>query len=110
MDALQILTTKLYIPAPHPNLVPRERLLHRLDEGLRLGHRLFLISAPAGFGKTTLLSEWIAKERGGEGETRRGGDKERGRQGEGETRREGDKESFLSLPPYPPRAPAPPPP
>jgi LuxR family maltose regulon positive regulatory protein len=42
-----------------PNLVERPRLVKRLDEGLRLGHRLTLISAPAGFGKTTLLSEWV---------------------------------------------------
>jgi LuxR family maltose regulon positive regulatory protein len=59
MDA-RILTTKLYIPPIRPNLVPRSHLLQRLDEGLRLGHRLTLISAPAGFGKTTLLGEWIA--------------------------------------------------
>ena len=54
-----LLTTKLYIPPPRPNLVPRPRLVERLDEGLRLGNRLTLISAPAGFGKTTLLSEWV---------------------------------------------------
>ena len=38
----------------------RPRLIERLDEGLRLGHRLTLVCAPAGFGKTTLLSEWAA--------------------------------------------------
>jgi len=54
-----ILTTKLYIPPPRPNLVERSHLIERLDEGLRLGRKLTLISAPAGFGKTTLLSEWI---------------------------------------------------
>jgi LuxR family maltose regulon positive regulatory protein len=54
-----LLTTKLYIPPARPNLVPRPRLIERLDEGLRQGHQLTLISAPAGFGKTTLLSEWI---------------------------------------------------
>jgi LuxR family maltose regulon positive regulatory protein len=68
-----LLTTKLYIPPPLPNLVERPRLVKRLDEGLRLGHRLTLISAPAGFGKTTLLSEWIhsgvsSKEYGVRGE------------------------------------------
>ncbi len=57
--ATPFLTTKLYIPPPVPNLVERPHLVKRLDEGLRLGHRLTLISAPAGFGKTTLLSEWI---------------------------------------------------
>ena len=54
-----LLTTKLYIPPPRPNWVPRPRLIQWLGDGLCLGHRLTLISAPAGFGKTTLLSEWI---------------------------------------------------
>ncbi len=54
-----LLATKLYIPPPRPDLVPRPRLLQRLDEGLHPGHRLTLISAPAGFGKTTLLSAWV---------------------------------------------------
>ena len=53
-----ILTTKLYIPPPRPGIVPRPRLVERLDEGLAPG--VTLISAPAGFGKTTLVSEWIA--------------------------------------------------
>ncbi len=53
-----ILATKLYLPGLRPNLVLRPRLLKRLNEGL---HRtLTLISAPAGFGKTTLLSAWLA--------------------------------------------------
>jgi LuxR family maltose regulon positive regulatory protein len=56
--AQSLLTTKLYVPPPRPDLVSRPRLIERLDEGLRLGHRLTLISAPAGYGKTTLLSEW----------------------------------------------------
>jgi LuxR family maltose regulon positive regulatory protein len=55
-----LLTTKLYIPPPRPDMVPRPHLLQRLNEGLRQGHRLTLVSAPAGFGKTTLLSEWVA--------------------------------------------------
>jgi LuxR family maltose regulon positive regulatory protein len=55
-----ILSTKLYIPPPRPDLVKRQRLTKRLDEGLRLGHKLALISASAGSGKTTLLSEWTA--------------------------------------------------
>jgi LuxR family maltose regulon positive regulatory protein len=54
-----LLTTKLYIPRPRPNMVPRPRLIGRLDEGLQLEHRLTLVSAPAGFGKTTLISEWL---------------------------------------------------
>src|SRR6266536_2996044 len=53
-----ILATKLYIPRLRPNVVSRPRLIERLNEGL---HRnLILISAPAGFGKTTLVSEWVA--------------------------------------------------
>jgi LuxR family maltose regulon positive regulatory protein len=59
--AVPLLTTKLYIPSPRPDLVPRPRLIERLHEGLRLGHRLTLISAPAGSGKTTLLSEWASE-------------------------------------------------
>ncbi|MBN8634391.1 MAG: AAA family ATPase [Anaerolineae bacterium] len=53
-----LLTTKLYRPPPRPNLVVRSRLFARLDEGLR--RKLTLISAPAGFGKTTLISAWVA--------------------------------------------------
>src|SRR6202049_4267455 len=53
-----ILATKLYIPRLRPNVVSRPGLLERLNEGL---HRnLILISAPAGFGKTTLVSQWVA--------------------------------------------------
>ncbi len=53
-----ILATKLYIPPPRPNLVLRPRLTERLNEGLH--RKLTLISAPAGFGKTTLVSAWVA--------------------------------------------------
>src|SRR5215211_4563168 len=61
-----ILATKLYIPAPRSNVVLRPRLLERLNEGLRQNFGfgrtpgMTLISAPAGFGKTTLISEWVA--------------------------------------------------
>jgi LuxR family transcriptional regulator, maltose regulon positive regulatory protein len=55
-----LLTTKLHIPPLRPSLVPRPRLIAQLDEGLRLGRKLTLISAPAGFGKSTLLSEWLS--------------------------------------------------
>src|SRR6266581_2175717 len=51
-----MLTTKLYIPRLRPNVVSRPRLIERLNEGLQ--RKLTLISAPAGFGKTTLVSEW----------------------------------------------------
>jgi LuxR family transcriptional regulator, maltose regulon positive regulatory protein len=53
-----LLATKLYIPAPRPKVVLRPRLIERLNEGLH--RKLTLISAPAGFGKTTLVSEWVA--------------------------------------------------
>ncbi len=53
-----ILATKLYIPPPRPEVVHRPRLIERLNEGLH--RKLTLISAPAGFGKTTLVSEWLA--------------------------------------------------
>lgn len=55
-----MLVTKLYVPPPPPHVVPRPRLLERLDAGLAPHCRLTLLSAPAGFGKTTLLGGWIA--------------------------------------------------
>ena len=54
-----ILATKLYIPPPRAKIVLRLRLIERLNEGFSLGCKLTLISAPAGFGKTTLVSEWV---------------------------------------------------
>ncbi|MFN2108382.1 MAG: helix-turn-helix transcriptional regulator, partial [Anaerolineae bacterium] len=67
--AAPLLKTKLYIPQVRPGLVPRPRLLERLDEGtqgegfakqsISFVRKLTLISAPAGFGKTTLLANWI---------------------------------------------------
>jgi LuxR family transcriptional regulator, maltose regulon positive regulatory protein len=53
-----ILTTKLYVPPPRPKAILRPSLIERLNEGLH--RKLTLISAPAGFGKTTLVSEWVA--------------------------------------------------
>jgi LuxR family maltose regulon positive regulatory protein len=55
-----ILATKLYTPPPRSKIVFRPRLIERLNEGLSSGHKLTLISASAGFGKTTLVSEWVA--------------------------------------------------
>jgi LuxR family transcriptional regulator, maltose regulon positive regulatory protein len=56
-----ILATKLFVPPSRPNRVSRPRLLERLNEGLH--RKLTLISAPAGFGKTTLVSEWVSNYR-----------------------------------------------
>jgi len=52
-----LLTTKLFIPPTRPELVPRPRLIEQLNEGLH--RKLTLISAPAGFGKTTLVTAWL---------------------------------------------------
>jgi LuxR family maltose regulon positive regulatory protein len=60
--AAPLLTTKLYMPPFRLESVSRPRLIARLDAGL--GHKLTLISAPAGFGKTTLLVEWLSAKAG----------------------------------------------
>ncbi len=54
-----LLATKLYIPQPRSDIVQRNHLIDRLSDGI--SKKLTLISAPAGFGKTTLLSEWISR-------------------------------------------------
>ncbi|HJU01721.1 MAG TPA: helix-turn-helix transcriptional regulator, partial [Actinomycetes bacterium] len=56
--ASPLVETKLHIPKPRPRLVARPRLSARLGQGA--ASRLTLVSAPAGFGKTTLLAEWLA--------------------------------------------------
>ena len=56
-DAL--LTTKLHIPQAALEFVPRPHLTARLNEGLR--RKLTLVSAPAGFGKSTLVADWLAQ-------------------------------------------------
>ena len=56
-----LLKTKLNIPPLRPNLVPRPRLIERLDQGLQQGSKLTLVSAPAGYGKSTLVTEWISE-------------------------------------------------
>jgi LuxR family maltose regulon positive regulatory protein len=53
-----LLETKLFVPRSRRGLVPRLRLSERLDRGT--ASKLTLVSAPAGFGKTTLLTEWLA--------------------------------------------------
>ena len=52
-----LLATKLQVPRSRPGLVPRRRLADRLEEGLNRG--LVLVAAPAGYGKSVLLSEWV---------------------------------------------------
>jgi LuxR family maltose regulon positive regulatory protein len=63
MSQYPILQTKLYIPPTRPELVSRPRLIERLNAGLTtrgaFARALTLICAPAGFGKTTLVSAWI---------------------------------------------------
>jgi LuxR family transcriptional regulator, maltose regulon positive regulatory protein len=54
---IPLLVTKLFIPSSRPDLVSRPHLIERLNSGLH--RKLTLISAPAGFGKTTLAIEWI---------------------------------------------------
>jgi LuxR family maltose regulon positive regulatory protein len=61
--SIPLLTTKLYIPRVRSGLVSRPRLIERLDAGLDqnqgFGRKLTLVAAPAGFGKTTLVAEWL---------------------------------------------------
>ena len=62
MTGQEILSTKLYIPSFKSNMTSRPRLVEALNGGL--DQKLILVSAPAGFGKTTLLSEWISTHDG----------------------------------------------
>jgi LuxR family maltose regulon positive regulatory protein len=54
-----LLQTKLFVPPTRLDYVPRTRLIHHLDEGLSRRRALTLISAPAGYGKTTIVVEWL---------------------------------------------------
>lgn len=56
-----LLHTKLMMPRLHPGLVARRELWSRLDAGLE--HTLTLVAAPTGFGKTTLVSQWLAERK-----------------------------------------------
>jgi LuxR family maltose regulon positive regulatory protein len=56
-----LLATKIHIPPLRSNLVRRSHLVQRLNNGITQNQRLILISAPAGYGKSTLLREWVAK-------------------------------------------------
>src|SRR5215211_4432971 len=60
--ATTLLTTKLYVPHVLPAFVPRPRITERLSVGL--AGKLTLITAPAGFGKTTAVSAWLVPEAG----------------------------------------------
>ncbi len=60
VDAGPLLETKLYVPKLRRGLVARPRLSERLRRGAQ--SKLTLISAPAGFGKTTLLAEWLTAD------------------------------------------------
>ncbi len=53
-----VIQTKLTIPFIPPSSISRPQLIKQLDQGLQLGHRLLLVTAPPGYGKTTLLSAW----------------------------------------------------
>jgi ATP/maltotriose-dependent transcriptional regulator MalT len=59
-SASPLLQTKLYIPRSRPGLVSRARLIKRLNEAIE--GRLTVVCAPAGFGKTTLLAQWLASK------------------------------------------------
>ncbi len=54
-----LLTTKLFIPPMPPRTVRRNELLDLLESGLSLEKRLVLVCAPAGYGKTTLICDWL---------------------------------------------------
>ena len=57
-----MLGTKLHLPSPRRRLVQRARITGQLNVGGAQGARLVLVAAPAGFGKTTLLAQWLAAE------------------------------------------------
>ena len=56
-----ILATKLYIPSLHPQAIQRQSIMDLMNAGLSIGKRLSLVCAPAGYGKTTLVCEWLQK-------------------------------------------------
>jgi LuxR family maltose regulon positive regulatory protein len=58
-----LLTTKLYSPSPLHKLVARPRLIERLENGWSQGRGLTIISASAGFGKTTLITDWLQQSK-----------------------------------------------
>jgi len=56
---IDLLATKFHIPTSTHNLLPRSHIMEQLDEGISC--KLTLVSASAGFGKSTLLSQWISR-------------------------------------------------
>ena len=62
--AFPFLRTKLFIPSVPPGIIHRPQLIERMNAGLNLGHILTLLSTPPGYGKTTLLAEWVATQPG----------------------------------------------
>src|ERR1700752_1990727 len=58
MMSIPFMVSKFFIPLPRPKAVIRQRLIERLNEGFH--RKMTLISAPAGYGKTTLVCEWLA--------------------------------------------------
>ena len=58
---IKVLLTKLHIPPPAKNLLTRRNLFVKLNEGL--SKKLILVSAPAGYGKTTAIVDWIIKSK-----------------------------------------------
>lgn len=56
---LTILKTKLFIPPLQDTVIPRPRITDRIESSVRSGKALTLIAAPAGFGKTTVVSDWV---------------------------------------------------
>ncbi|HSF83452.1 MAG TPA: LuxR C-terminal-related transcriptional regulator [Anaerolineales bacterium] len=61
--SLPLLATKFNLPPANPNQIRRDRLSNLLDQGLRNGHRLTLICAPTGYGKTTSVGQWIHQQK-----------------------------------------------
>ena len=58
-----LLMTKLSLPIVRQHLVRRNKLLKQLNEGVQDGHMLTLVSAPAGYGKTTTICTWLREAR-----------------------------------------------